>query len=119
ALGSIGGAQASAVLVRAFDDTADPALKAPIALAIGRAGDPGARALLEAHVKKIFTSPKVKEACREALRRLDEPRTPEPEEEDLDPTEGEVAVDIEDEGPDEEDEEDDAGEILEPDPELE
>jgi CheY-like chemotaxis protein len=116
ALGSIGGAKASAVLVRAFDGTADPALKAPIALAIGRAGDPSARVLLEAHVKKIFTSPKVKEACREALRRLDEPRTPDPEEEDLDPTEGEVAVDIEDDGPDEDE---DVGEILEPDPELE
>jgi CheY-like chemotaxis protein len=121
ALGSIGGAAASAVLVRAFDDTADPALKAPIALAIGRAGDPGARSTLEAHVKKIFTSPKVKEACREALRRLDEPRIPEPEEEDLDPTEGEVAVDIEDDEPedDEEEEEPGPGEIIEPDPELE
>src|SRR6185295_12158211 len=108
ALGSIGGAKASAVLVRAFEDTADPALRAPIALAIGRAGDPGARAVLEAHVKKIFTSPKVKEACREALRRLDEPRTPEPEEEDLEPTEGAVdieddaSVDIEDDDEDEE-----------------
>src|SRR6185503_8321277 len=112
ALGSIGGAQASAVLVRAFDDTADPALKAPMALAIGRAGDPGARALLEAHVKKIFTSPKVKEACRAALRRLDAPRTTEPEAEDLDPTEGEVAVDIEDEEPEEEEEKDEAGELV-------
>jgi CheY-like chemotaxis protein len=66
----------------------------------------------------------VKEACREALRRLDEPRTPEPEEEDLEPTEGGVAVDIEDDASvdiedEDEEEEADAGEILDPDPELE
>lgn len=71
ALGTLGGDLARRSLRHEFLEQKDPDIKAACALAMGQAGDGDARPLLEAIANKMFSRGPLKDACVEALRRLD------------------------------------------------
>ncbi len=76
ALGMLGGEQACALLRKELTQEADGELKAAAALALGQAGDQSARPLLESFAKKVFGGGHLKDACAEALKRLDAQKAP-------------------------------------------
>lgn len=72
ALGTLGGEHAGQALRDEFVQQKDPDLRAGCALALGRMGDESARPLLQSAAKKLLGNRTVRDACREALRRLDQ-----------------------------------------------
>lgn len=75
ALGSLGGEAAARRLLVVLRDAKDKELKRAAALALGQSGWSGATEPLRAEVQRLFGDRSVKEACREALRRLESPRS--------------------------------------------
>jgi HEAT repeat protein len=71
ALAMLGGPAAAAALRKHFEAEKDAEVKGSCALALGQVGDTLARPLLEAAGKKLFANKKLKEACAEAIKRLD------------------------------------------------
>ena len=71
ALGQLGGDEAGTALRRFFQDEKDVELRAAYALALGAAGDEKARPMLKEQAGKLLGDGKLKEACAEALKRLD------------------------------------------------
>jgi len=75
ALGTLGGDVACLLLRRRFRSERAADLRAACALALAQAGDEYSRPLLESTSRRWFVSRTVKDACREALRRLERRRT--------------------------------------------
>jgi hypothetical protein len=75
ALGTVGGEVAALTLRTEFRRQKDPDLRAACALALAQAGDEYSRPVLTATARKLLVPRVVKEACLEALRRLDARRS--------------------------------------------
>lgn len=71
ALGQLGGEEACAALRREFSGQKEVELKAACALALAQAGDQEARPLLQPFAGKLLSFGPLKQACAEALKRLD------------------------------------------------
>jgi HEAT repeat protein len=74
ALGSLGGEAPARRLLGVLRDAKDKELKRAAALALGQSGWPGAIEPLRAEAQRLFGDRLVKEACKEALRRLEPTR---------------------------------------------
>lgn len=79
ALGSLGGEVAARRLVVVLREGKDKELRKAAALALGQCGWAGAKEPLLAEAQRLFGDRGVKEACREALRRLETGRADEGE----------------------------------------
>jgi HEAT repeat protein len=73
ALAAIGGPESSAALRSVFESSKASELRAAAALALGQLQDPEAKTLLEREAGRLLADRRVKEACKEALKRLSQP----------------------------------------------
>ncbi len=77
ALGRLGGQKPAAILLKEFAASREQDVRCSCALALGTCGDPSARPALQAVAGKFFGPKELKEACREALQRLQSRGAPE------------------------------------------